>query len=68
MQSLLKVKYFAPFVKYKSLIHQQNTVINAVKKMNVIFDKLNVFKSCGIVHGIPVAPEYIDFYEDMYEN
>lgn len=36
--------------------------------MNVIFDKLNFCKSCGVVHGSPIASEYIDFYEDVHKR
>ena len=35
--------------------------------MNVVSDKLNFCKSCGVVHGIPIAPEYIHFYENMHK-
>lgn len=36
--------------------------------MNVVFDKLNFCKSCGVVHGtVPITPEYIHFYENMHK-
>ena len=60
MRNFLKQKFSVLSVTNKSLNQQ-------LRKNHHAFDKLNVCKSCGVVHGAPILYDYIDFYQDMYK-
>ena len=67
-EELSKSEVFCPFCEKQISEPSSNQELICCKKMNVIFDKLNVCKSCGVVHGAPIASEYIDFYDDMHKR
>lgn len=61
-EELSKSEVCCPFCEKQISEPSSNQELICCKKMNVIFDKLYVCKSCGVVHGAPIASEYVDFY------
>ena len=66
-QNFSSTEVFCPFCNLQISKPTPNEEKPCCKKMNVISDRLNFCRSCGTVHGAPVAYEYIDFYENMYK-